>query len=119
MDAIERIRDFATGGAGLRVPVRHGVATSARSFDASRRAKKAAPGGKTGVPLAGESDPSVEEMCRVVRAHGFVVRLDPAARQKGKPALKLFRFADRCHPAGIFDSFADLMGTLTGPSRAF
>ena len=102
----------------MHAPVRHGVATLARSFDASRRPGKGAPGGKSGTVPGGDSDPSVEQMCRVVRAHGFVVRLDPTARQQGKPPLKLFRFDDRCCPAGIFESFADMMGALAPSSRA-
>jgi hypothetical protein len=32
--------------------------------------------------------------------------------------LKLFRFADRCHPAGTFTTFADVLAWLTEQTPA-
>ena len=58
-------------------------------------------------------EPSDEEMCRLVRPYGFVVRIDATALIEDRPFLKLYRFADRCHPAGTFAGFSELMQWLT------
>ena len=94
MDAIDRIRDFA------QTP-----ASTAPTFQPRQRRPQ--------VPSApAEDEPSVHEMCRLVRPYGFVVRVDATARIARRPALKLLRFTNRSRPAGTFAHFADLMAWL-------
>jgi hypothetical protein len=112
VNAIGRIRDFALAGTdGPPRSLGQGVATLATSFDSSRapRLKRRPPAREAQNALA---DPSEQEMCRLVRPHGFVVRIDYQAGQPNERTLKLFRFADRRVPAATFTNFTDLVEWL-------
>jgi hypothetical protein len=119
LNAIGRIRDFALTGAETQsLAARRGVATRATSFDSSRSPTK----GRRLRPIAAtkpsRDDPGEQEMCRIVRPYGFVVRIDATALQANKASVKLFRFADRRYPAGTFIGFAELMKWLTRQASA-
>jgi hypothetical protein len=112
MDAIDRIRDFALAPADRDRSLAQGVPSLATSFHRSRKH----PGRKRLRRVAAtprRDEPSEEEMCRLVRPYGFVVRIDATALIEDRPFLKLYRFADRCHPAGTFAGFSELMQWLT------
>ena len=105
-DPIERIREFAQGGAH-----------AAAQLDAHRTKSSAAVPGlfqpsrsKRPVRYDFSADrhpePSELEMCRLACRYGYVVRLDHEEWMRHRPAVKLFRFGDRRSPEEVFASFA-------------
>ena len=117
-DPIERIREFALTPAGKQsVTVRQGIPSAAAAFDASRKSSAKLSRGRvtstgTGTGTGFDAEPSVLEMCRLVRPYGFVVRIDGDARSQSRPRLKLLRLDDRSKPVRTFESFSEAMQWL-------
>ena len=117
MNAIDRIRDFAIGGGVTPAsPVSQGIPTLARSFGGSRTARLPSRRANT-TQLYDSGEPSEQDMGRVVRPYGFIVRIDADAARRQRPALKLLRLSDRSQPVGVSETFASLMAWLAAAPR--